>query len=95
MVNPHSNSFTFRTEKTGELCTIPAFDTLRKVAEKYNYTFTEPVSDNDVLREIKVICKRLTTMNNNVEKKYTRGGQKRRDIKKKYELVVIHTAAEP
>jgi site-specific recombinase XerD len=92
VVNPHSNSFTFRTEKTGELCTIPAFDTLKRVAEKYNYTFPEPVSDNDVLREIKVICKRLTTMNNNVEKKYTRGGQKRRDIKKKYELVVIHTA---
>lgn len=92
VVNPHSDSFTFRSEKTGELCTIPAFDTLKRVAEKYNYTFPEPVSDNDVLREIKVICKRLTTMNNNVEKKYTRGGQKRRDIKKKYELVVIHTA---
>lgn len=92
VVNPHSNSFKFRTEKTGELCEIPAFDTLKRVAEKYNYTFPEPVPDNDVLREIKVICKRLNTMNNNVEKKYTRGGQKRRDIKKKYELVVIHTA---
>lgn len=31
-------------------------------------------------------------MNNNVEKKYTSGGQKKQDIKKKYELVVIHTA---
>ena len=92
VVNPHSNSFIFRTEKTGELCTIPAFDTLKRVAEKYNYSFPEPVPDNDVLREIKVICKRLDTMNNNVEKKYTRGGLKRRDIKKKYELVVIHTA---
>lgn len=49
-------------------------------------------SDNDVLREVKVICKRLTTMNIKVEKKYTRGGQKRRDIKKKYMLVHIHTA---
>ena len=54
-----------------------AFDTFKRVAEKYNYTFPEPVSDNDVLRDIKVICKRLITMNNNVEKKYTRGGQKR------------------
>lgn len=92
VVNPHSNSFTFRTEKTGELCTIPAFDTIKRVAEKYEYKFPEPIHDNDILREIKVICKRLTTMNNNVEKKYTRGGQKKRDIKKKYELVVIHTA---
>jgi site-specific recombinase XerD len=92
VVNPHSNSFTFRTEKTGELCTIPAFDTIKRVAEKYKYKFPEPIHDNDVLREIKVICKRLTTMSNNVEKKYTRGGQKKRDIKKKYELVVIHTA---
>ena len=92
VVNPHSDSFTFRSEKTGELCTIPAFDTIKRVAEKYNYRFPELVPDNDVLREIKVICKRLTTMNNNVEKKYTRGGQKKRDIKKKYELVVIHTA---
>ena len=92
VVNPHSNSFTFRTEKTGELCTIPAFETIKRIAEKYEYKFPEPIHDNDVLREIKVICKRLTTMNNNVEKKYTRGGQKKRDIRKKYELVVIHTA---
>ena len=92
VVNPNSNSFTFRTEKTGELCTIPAFETIKRVAEKYEYKFPEPIHDNDVLREIKVICKRLTTMNNNVEKKYTRGGQKKRDIRKKYELVVIHTA---
>ena len=31
-------------------------------------------------------------MNNNVEKKYTRGGKKKRDILKLYERVVIHTA---
>ena len=92
VVNPHSKSFTFRSEKTGELCSIPAFETIKRIAEKYNYQFPEPISDNDILREIKVICKRMTTMNNNVEKKYTRGGQKKRDIKKKYELVVIHTA---
>jgi site-specific recombinase XerD len=92
VVNPHSNSFTFRADKTGELCTIPAFETIKRVAEKYEYQFPEPVHDNEVLREIKVICKRLTTMNINVEKKYTRGGQKRRDVRKKYELVVIHTA---
>ena len=92
VVNPHSKSFTFRSEKTGELFTIPAFDTIKKVAEKCNYQFPELVPDNDVLREIKVIFKRLTTMNNNVEKKYTRGGKKKRDILKKYERVVIHTA---
>jgi site-specific recombinase XerD len=92
IVNPHSDSFSFRTDKTGELSTIPAFDTIKRIAEKYNYNFPEPVPDNDVLREIKVICKKLTTMNNNVEKKYTKGGLKKRDIKKKYELVVIHTA---
>ena len=74
------------------MCTILAFGTIKRVAEKYNYRFPELVPNNDVLMEIKVICKRLTTMNNNVEKKYTRGGQKKRDIKKKYELVVIHTA---
>jgi len=92
VVNPHSDSFTFRAEKTGELCTIPAFEALKRIAEKYNYNFPEPIPDNDVLREIKVICKRITTMNINVEKKYTRGGEKRRDIKKKYMLVHIHTA---
>lgn len=31
-------------------------------------------------------------MNNNVEKKYTRGGKKKRDILKLYDRVVIHTA---
>lgn len=31
-------------------------------------------------------------MNNNVEKKYTKGGINQREIKNKFELVCIHTA---
>ena len=92
VLNYHSNRFTFRSEKTGELSIIPAFDTIKKVAEKYNYQYPELVPENNVLREIKVICKRCTTMNNDVEKKYTRGGKKKRDILKLYQRVVIHTA---
>ena len=63
-----------------------------KVAEKYNYQFPEPEHDNDVLKEIKEICKLIPSMNISVEKNYTKGGIKKRDILKKYQRIVIHTA---
>ena len=57
VINPHTKKFVFRTGKTGEISEIPAFDTLIKIAEKYNYNFPEPVHDTIVLKEIKGICK--------------------------------------
>jgi site-specific recombinase XerD len=92
VINPHTNKFVFRTGKTGEISEIPAFDTLIKVAEKYNYKFPEPVHDTIVLKEIKEICKLIPSMNITVEKKYTKGGQNKRDLLKKYQRIVIHTA---
>ena len=92
VINPHTNKFVFRTGKTGEISEIPAFDTLIKIAEKYNYNFPEPVHDTIVLKEIKEICKLITSMNITVEKKYTKGGQNRRDLLQKYQRIVIHTA---
>jgi site-specific recombinase XerD len=92
VINPHTNKFVFRTEKTGEISEIPAFDTLIKIAEKYNYNFPEPVHDTIVLKEIKEICKLIPSMNITVEKKYTKGGQNKRDLLQKYQRIVIHTA---
>lgn len=92
VINPHTNKFVFRTEKTGEISEIPAFDTLIKIAEKYNYNFPDPVHDTTVLKEIKEICKLIPSMNITVEKKYTKGGQNKRDLLKKYQRIVIHTA---
>ena len=92
VINPHTNKYVFRTSKTGEISEIPAFDTLVKIAEKYNYQFPEPVHDTVVLKEIKEICKLIPSMNINVEKKYTKGGQNKRDLLQKYQRIVIHTA---
>lgn len=92
VINPHTNKFVFRNGKTGEISEIPAFDTLIKVAEKYNYNFPEPVHDTIVLKEIKEICKLIPSMNITVEKKYTKGGQNKRDLLKKYQRIVIHSA---
>jgi site-specific recombinase XerD len=92
VINPHTNKFVFRTGKTGEISEIPAFDTLIKIAEKYKYNFPEPVHDTIVLKEIKEICKLIPTMNITVEKKYTKGGQNKRDLLQKYQRIVIHTA---
>jgi integrase len=92
VINPHTNKFVFRTGKTGEISEIPAFDTLIKIAEKYNYNFPEPVHDTVVLKEIKEICKLIPSMNITVEKKYTKGGQNKRDLLQKYQRIVIHTA---
>ncbi len=50
VVNPNSQFFTFRSSKTGEVCTIPAFDALKRVAAKYNYNFPVPIHDTIVLK---------------------------------------------
>ena len=92
VINPHTKKFVFRTGKTGEISEIPAFETLIKIAEKYNYNFPEPVHDTVVLKEIKEICKLIPSMNITVEKKYTKGGQNKRDLLQKYQRIVIHTA---
>jgi len=92
VINPTTKSYEFRSSKTGELNEIPAFDTLKRLGQKYNYQFPQPVHDTIVLREIKEICKLIPSMCVPVEKKYTKGGVEVREIKKKYELVVIHTA---
>lgn len=92
VINPSTKSYTFRAEKTGELCEIPAFDTLIRLGKKYNYDFPRPYSDTIILEEIKNICKLIPSMNITVEKKFTRGGKKVREYKKKYEMIVIHTA---
>jgi integrase len=92
VINPSTKSYKFRAEKTGEVCEIPAFDTLRRLGAKYNYDFPRPYSDTIILEEIKNICKLIPSMNITVEKKFTRGGKKVREYKKKYEMIVIHTA---
>jgi site-specific recombinase XerD len=91
VINSNSEYFTFRSGKTGELCTIPAFDTLKRVAEKYNYQFPSPIHDVVILRKIKEICKRIISMNVIVEKNYTKGGKRKRELKKKYQMIHIHT----
>jgi site-specific recombinase XerD len=92
VIHPDSKNYVFKSEKTGEICEIPAFETLKKVAEKYNYDFPEPISDLIILKEIKNICKMLPTMNVTLEKSFLKGGTRHRDILKKYQMIVIHTA---
>ncbi len=92
VINPTTKVYTFRAEKTGEICKIPAFDTLRRLGEKYKYDFPNPYSDTIVLREIKVICQKIPSMNITVEKKSTKGGKKVREYLKKHQMIVIHSA---
>ncbi len=92
VISPESKEYTFKCHKTMEFSIVPAFDTLKMVAEKYNYDFPEPIHDVIVLREIKQICKLLPSMNKSEEKAYTKGGVTKREILKKYQMIGIHTA---
>lgn len=92
VMTPGAKTYAFRTNKTGERCEIPAFETLKQIAAKYNYQFPKPVLDTTVQKEIKRICQLIPSMHQPVEKKYTKGGKEVREIKKKYEMVMIHTA---
>ena len=71
---------------------IKSNTTTKRLGEKYCYNFPEPIHDTIVLAEIKKICKLIPSMNNNIEKKYTKGGINQREIKNKYQMVCIHTA---
>ncbi|CAM3728526.1 tyrosine-type recombinase/integrase [Aquirufa aurantiipilula] len=92
VINPTTKVYTFRAEKTGETCQVPAFETLRRLGEKYDYNFPDPYSDTIILEEIKNICQLIPSMRITVEKKSTKGGKKVREYKKKYQMIVIHTA---
>lgn len=92
VINPDSKTYLFKCNKTDELSEIPAFETLKKVAAKYSYQFSEPVHDTIVLREIKKICMLIPSMHVPVENSYIKGGETKREIKSKYDMIVIHTA---
>jgi site-specific recombinase XerD len=92
VIHPDSKNYVFKSAKTGEISEVPAFETIKQVAEKYSYDFPEPIHDVIVLKEIKKICKLLPTMDINIEKSYTKGGTRHRDIMKKYQMIGIHTA---
>lgn len=92
VVNSTSKSYVFRNSKTGEKCEIPGFPVIKSIFQKYNYNFPKPIHPNDVLREIKNICKRIPSMNILIEKKYTKLGKEVRELIPKYEMVMIHTA---
>ncbi len=92
VVNPDTKSFVFRSQKTGERCEVPAFNVIKKIAQKYNYDFPAPIHDVIVLREIKNICKMIPSMRVVVEKKYTKAGKEVREQKLKHDMIVIHTA---
>lgn len=92
VVNPDTKSFVFRSQKTGERCEVPAFNVIKKIAQKYNYNFPDPIHDVIVLREIKNICKMIPSMRVLIEKKYTKAGKEVREQKLKHDMIVIHTA---
>ncbi len=56
IINPTTKIYSFRAEKTSEICKIPAYDTLRRLGAKYDYTFPEPYCDTIILEQIKNIC---------------------------------------
>lgn len=91
VLNSNSKGFEFTSKKTGERCEVPAFAALKRLGEKYNYQFPKPISDTIILKEIKNICKLIATMNDQVERRFTKGGVEVREILKRYEMVVIHT----
>lgn len=84
VINSSTKLFFFRAEKTGEVCEIPAFDTLKRLGAIYNYDFPRPYCDTIVFEEIMNIYKLIPSMNITVEKKFTRGVKKVREFKKKY-----------
>ena len=80
-------------KKTKEDVIIPIKNELDRILKKYNYAPTK-VNDQNLNDEIKNVCK-LAGIVDEVEINETIGGEVKKTLYPKYELVASHTAREP
>jgi len=77
-------------KKTNQDSGVPIFPMAQSILQKYNGHFPRMISEqkmNDYLKEIGKMTKGL---NRHIQESYTKGGERVRNIKKRYELLSLH-----
>lgn len=82
---------TIRQAKTGDPVTIPIHPVVNSLILKYNGTLPKAKVNQVVNRELKLIAKMIPDFHEEIEFTTTKGGKKRIDAYKKYELISTHT----
>ena len=78
-----------RTQKTEETVVIPIGSVVNRLIEKYDGHF--PVISNDKMNEyLKEVGEKATLKEKEII--YTKGGKRKREVYKKWELITVHTA---
>ncbi|MBT0606834.1 tyrosine-type recombinase/integrase [Aequorivita echinoideorum] len=86
-----SSYFTIHTKKTDKTITVPAHPILKELLKKYQGAIprmAEPLVNSN----IKIVCKKLETMNKSITQRYIQGNTEEEKICKRYEKVTTHTA---
>lgn len=78
--------------KTNEKILIPIHPSVRNILNKYNSKLPKSPSNQEFNRTLKDICQRIPELEVEFSKKITKGRVKRIIKKKKWEMVVTHTA---
>ena len=77
-------------KKTGAMSFIPLTDNLKRVLDKYEWVLPK-ISSQKFNKHIQKICKKLK-INEDIKFTYTKGNQRKIEIKQKWEKISSHTA---
>lgn len=83
--------FRFTQQKTGSKVSIPIFEEIVPILEKYNYTPDPPLANTHFNRVLKDVC-RIAGLVENIVIERTQGGQRMLRRCSKWEAVTAHTA---
>jgi integrase len=83
--------FKLEQKKTGAKVVIPIFPAVQCILEKYDYVVPKAMPNQDFNRYIKQVCK-LAGLDEEVKIERTVGGEKKAEVKPKFEFVSAHTA---
>jgi len=78
--------------KTKSKVEIPIHPFVENILKKYNYTLPKSPTNQEFNRTLKDICQRIPELGVEFSKQITKGRQKRVLKKKKWEMVMTHTA---
>ena len=85
------NKLKIRTQKTKDTVVIPISKAVNEILIKYNYQLPKPISNQNTNQYLKTIGEKAK-IEDEIETRITKGGEKLKTISKKYDLISSHTA---
>ena len=77
-------------KKTNQDSGVPIFPMAQSILQKYNGHFPRMISEQKMNTNLKIIGRMTNGLNRHIQESYTKGGERVRNIKKRYELLSLH-----